>query len=107
MELKRPELEIDHLPPSCVDGKNEWICTSAPPIFLHGVDRETLSFHVTGRWIRLTVCRCEMTEASKMRGRYEKCTQNFSRKLKQITSSLDVNEMITLKHILQKYCKRM
>jgi hypothetical protein len=41
LEVKR--LEGDHSPPSIANVKHEWNCTSAPPIFLHGVDRN--KFH--------------------------------------------------------------
>ena len=38
--VKLPGCEDDHLPPSGADVKNEWSFTSAPPICLHGVDRD-------------------------------------------------------------------
>jgi len=37
-EVKRPECDVYHSPPSSADGKNEWSCTSPPP-YLHGVGR--------------------------------------------------------------------
>lgn len=40
--VKRQGRKFDHLPPSCEEAKNETSCTSAPLIYLHGVDRTTL-----------------------------------------------------------------
>ena len=39
--VKRPGCEVNHSPPSSVEVKNEWRCTAASPVCLHGVDRET------------------------------------------------------------------
>ena len=36
--VKRPGRDVNHLPPSTAEVKNEWSYTSAPPICLHGVD---------------------------------------------------------------------
>ena len=38
--LKRPGRGVDRSPPSNYKGKNEWSCTSTPPVCLHGVYRE-------------------------------------------------------------------
>jgi hypothetical protein len=35
--VKRPGREADHSPPTSVEIKNAWNCTSTPPILLHGV----------------------------------------------------------------------
>ena len=40
--LKRPRREVRHSSPSSSAIKNEWRCTSTPPLCLHGVDRENL-----------------------------------------------------------------
>jgi len=42
--VKPPGREVNHTPPSTVEVKNEWSCTSTPPICLHGVDRENFIF---------------------------------------------------------------
>ena len=34
--------DVDHSPPFKAEVKNEWSCTSAPLICLHGVDRDVL-----------------------------------------------------------------
>ena len=39
----RLESEVNHLPSSSADVKNEWSHTYSPSIRLHGVDREKLS----------------------------------------------------------------
>jgi hypothetical protein len=36
-DVKRPELEADHSPPSTAEVKNAWSYTSTPPVCLHGV----------------------------------------------------------------------
>jgi len=36
---------VDHSPPSSSKIKNEWSSTSSPPIRLHSVDRDYLTFH--------------------------------------------------------------
>jgi hypothetical protein len=38
--VKRPAREVDYWNPSSAEVKNEWIYTSAPPICLHGVNRQ-------------------------------------------------------------------
>jgi hypothetical protein len=38
--LKRLGREVDHSPQSCAEFKNEWSYTSAPPLCLHGVQRD-------------------------------------------------------------------
>jgi len=40
--LKRPRREVNHSSPSCPEVKNEWRCTSTPPIRLQDVDRGKL-----------------------------------------------------------------
>jgi hypothetical protein len=42
--IKRPERDIDHLPPSTADVKIEWSYASTPPICLHGVKRDSIPF---------------------------------------------------------------
>ena len=42
--VKRPGPELDHSLPSNAEVKNEWSCTSTPPIRLHGVDRDNFTF---------------------------------------------------------------
>jgi hypothetical protein len=42
--VKRPGPELDHSLPSNAEVKNEWSCTSPPPIRLHGVDRDSFTF---------------------------------------------------------------
>jgi len=44
--VKQPRREVNHLPPSTVEVKNEWSYTSASPICHHGVDRKdfTITF---------------------------------------------------------------
>jgi len=39
-EVKQPGCEVDHSPPSSAEVKNEWSCTSNPPICLHGMEKE-------------------------------------------------------------------
>ena len=41
---KRPGHEADHSLPSSIDVKTVWSCTSAPPICLHVVDRDSITF---------------------------------------------------------------
>jgi hypothetical protein len=42
--LKRPGREVDHSPPSSPKIKNEWRCTAAVSVRLHGVDRDKYTF---------------------------------------------------------------
>jgi hypothetical protein len=44
---KRPGHDVDHSSPYNVEVKNEWSCTSTPPIRLHGVDRDSFTFLVS------------------------------------------------------------
>jgi hypothetical protein len=37
--IKQAGREVNHSPPSSVEVKNDWTCTTAPPIRLHDVDR--------------------------------------------------------------------
>ena len=46
MRVMRPESDVDHSPPSCVEVKNEWSYTSIPSIRLQGVYRENFTFYV-------------------------------------------------------------
>jgi hypothetical protein len=46
--VKQPELPVDHPPPCSAKVKNEWSCTSAPPVFFHGVDRDCFAFITSG-----------------------------------------------------------
>jgi hypothetical protein len=39
--VKWQACEADHSPPSSAKDKTEWSCTSAPPVFLHGVYGDT------------------------------------------------------------------
>ena len=41
--------EVNHSPPSSAKVKNEWSCTSTPPICLHGVDRANFTFTLNFR----------------------------------------------------------
>jgi hypothetical protein len=38
--IKRSGREVDHLPPTSAEVKNEWSYTSSPPIPLHDIDRD-------------------------------------------------------------------
>jgi hypothetical protein len=42
--VKRPRREVDHSSPPRAEVKNEWSYTFAPPICLHGVDRDNFAF---------------------------------------------------------------
>jgi hypothetical protein len=42
--LKRSEREVDCLPPSGAEIKNEWSCTSAPRACVHGEDSDNFTF---------------------------------------------------------------
>jgi hypothetical protein len=42
--VKQPGREVDHLLPSSAKIKNEWICTAAPSVCLHDVDRDKCIF---------------------------------------------------------------
>ena len=44
--VKRPRCKVNHSPPSSAEDRNEWSCTCAPPLCLHGVgeDNFTLIF---------------------------------------------------------------
>jgi len=41
-EVKQPGFEVHHTPSSSAEVKNEWSCTSAPPVCLHGMEKEAL-----------------------------------------------------------------
>ena len=43
--LKWPECEVNHSLPFSAKVKDEWSCTSALPLCLHGMDRENFSFY--------------------------------------------------------------
>jgi hypothetical protein len=43
--VKQMGREFDHLTPSTTKVKHEWNSTSSPPICLHGIDRNNLTFH--------------------------------------------------------------
>jgi len=45
--IKQAELEADHSPQSSVEVRNEWSCTSAPPVCLYGVRRVNFKFVFT------------------------------------------------------------
>ena len=44
--LKGPWRDVDYPPPSSAEVKNEWSCTTIPPIRLHGVDGDDISFTI-------------------------------------------------------------
>jgi len=44
--VKRPQPQIDHKPPSSAEMKNEWSYTFSPPICLHGIIKDNLTFHL-------------------------------------------------------------
>jgi len=43
-EVKWPKSETDHLPQSSTKVKKEWSHISAPPTYLHGMDRDNFTF---------------------------------------------------------------
>jgi hypothetical protein len=51
-EVKRPGREIDHSIISSVDVKNEWSYTSASPIYLRGVGRDSFAFSLYRRGLK-------------------------------------------------------
>jgi hypothetical protein len=42
--VKQQWREVEHSPPPNAEVKNDWSYTSAPPVYLHGVDRETFTY---------------------------------------------------------------
>jgi hypothetical protein len=42
--LERTGRAVEHLPPSSEEVKHEWNYTSAPPLRIHGVDKENCTF---------------------------------------------------------------
>jgi len=56
--------EVDHSPQSHAEVKNVWSHTSAPPVCLHGMDRDSVTLKILLRW------------ASSMHGG-EKCMKGF------------------------------
>jgi hypothetical protein len=44
-DIKRPGREVNHKPPSSTEVKNGWSCTSALPIYLHGVEGNISPFY--------------------------------------------------------------
>jgi hypothetical protein len=42
--VKQPECEVNNLAPCSAEGKNEWSCTSVPPVCLQGMDRDNFTF---------------------------------------------------------------
>jgi hypothetical protein len=44
--VKRPGLEVDYLPPTGAEVRNEWICTSAALICLNGVDWDNFTVYL-------------------------------------------------------------
>jgi hypothetical protein len=44
---KRPKRDVDHLPPSGAEVKNEYCCNSSPPVCLHRVGRVNFTLFVT------------------------------------------------------------
>ena len=43
--VKLPGFEVSYSHPPSAELKNEWSYTSAPPVFLYGVDRENFTFY--------------------------------------------------------------
>jgi hypothetical protein len=41
--VKRPRRKVNHSPSSSAEARNEWSCTSAPPLYLHGVDEDNFT----------------------------------------------------------------
>jgi hypothetical protein len=35
-----PGREVNHVAPSMIEVRNEWSCTSSPPVYLHDLDRD-------------------------------------------------------------------
>jgi len=57
--VKRPRPEVNHSPPSSYELKNERSHTSAPPLWLHGVDKGNLNFYLLLYDIMMScVCVC-------------------------------------------------
>jgi hypothetical protein len=42
--IKRLEFAFDYSPPSSVEVKSEWSYNSAPPIYLHGAEKDKAAF---------------------------------------------------------------
>ena len=57
-QVKRQQREIAHLTPFTAEIKYEWICTSAPPIYLQCVDSDNLIITLPYfyRWMHVQVC---------------------------------------------------
>jgi hypothetical protein len=49
--VKWPGREVDHAPSSSSDIKNEWSYTSAPPVCLQGVDRDSYTRYISGTYV--------------------------------------------------------
>jgi hypothetical protein len=59
LRIKGPGHEVDHLPPSSAEVKNEWSCTSTPPICLYVVERNNFVFTLlTFIYLYIYVCVC-------------------------------------------------
>jgi len=43
--VKQTGHEVNHSSPSSTKVKNDWSCTSTPPISLHDMDRENFIFY--------------------------------------------------------------
>jgi len=52
-EARRPASEADHQPPSSAEVKNMWSCTSAAPIYIHGVQWNNVAFNVNKKSTKL------------------------------------------------------
>ena len=61
-EVKRPGREVDQLPQSTVDGKNEWSITSTPAMYLRGVGREDYILPSSGGLFRTRIWTCGFHE---------------------------------------------
>lgn len=66
--VKRTMNEVNHVPPSSTEVKNEWCCTSSPPACLNGVDN--------GKVLHKGYSNCINCKSSFIEGRnYEHATQ--------------------------------
>ena len=45
VKVKQPGLEVNHSSPSGIDANNEWSYTSSPPVCLHGMDKDNVTFY--------------------------------------------------------------
>ena len=57
LEVKRPEHELDHSPPSSAEVKNKWSYNSYLPTCLHGMDSDSFNFNFFKKLIITCVTR--------------------------------------------------